>query len=137
VRVFPDTNVLASAFGTRGLCADVLRLVLAEHDLVTGEIVIEELRGVLRKKFGLPARAVAEVETFLRGYHVEPRPRVLPGLPLRDRNDLVVVGSALAAGAEVLVTGDKEMLALKKKPVGLEIIAPREFWVMASGPRRI
>jgi uncharacterized protein len=137
VRVFPDTNVLASALGTRGLCADVLRLVLAEHELVTGEIVIEELRGVLRKKFGLPTRAVAEVETFLRGYHVEPRPRLLPGLPLRDRNDLGVVGSALEAGAEILITGDKEMLALKKKPAGLEIVGPREFWVMASGPRRI
>jgi hypothetical protein len=76
--VFPDTNVLASAFGTRGLCADVLRLVLAEHELVTGEIVIEELRGVLRRKFALPTHAVAEVETFLRGYYVEPRPRLLP-----------------------------------------------------------
>jgi hypothetical protein len=28
VSVFPDTDVLASAFGTRGLCADVFRLVL-------------------------------------------------------------------------------------------------------------
>ena len=54
MRVFPDTNVLASAFGTRGLCADALRLVLAGHELVTGEIVIEELRGVLRRKFALP-----------------------------------------------------------------------------------
>jgi len=137
VRVFPDTNVLASAFGTRGLCADVLRLVLAEHELVTGEIVIEELRGVLRRKFALPTHAVAEVETFLRGYYVEPRPRLLPGLPLRDRNDLVVIGSALEAGAEILITGDKEMLALKKKPAGLEIVGPREFWVMASGSGRI
>jgi uncharacterized protein len=137
VRVFPDTNVLASAFGTRGLCADALRLVLAEHELVTGEIVIEELRGLLRRKFALPTHAVAEVETFLRGYHVEPRPRLLPGLPLRDRNDLVVIGSALEAGAEILITGDKEMLALKKKPAGLEIVGPREFWVMASDSRRI
>ena len=114
MRVFPDTNVLASAFGTRGLCADLLRLVLAEHELVTGEIVIEELRGVLRRKFALPPRAVAEVEAFLRGYHVEPRPRQLPRLTLRDRDDLLVVGSALAGGAKTLITGDKEMLALKK-----------------------
>jgi predicted nucleic acid-binding protein len=61
----------------------------------------------------------------------------LPGLLLRDRNDLVVIGSALEAGAEILITGDKEMLALKKKPAGLEIVGPREFWVMASGSRRI
>jgi len=32
VRVFFDTNVLVSAFATRGLSADLLRLVLTEHD---------------------------------------------------------------------------------------------------------
>ena len=42
MRVFLDTNVLASAFGTRGLCADVLRLIMAEHELITGEVVVEE-----------------------------------------------------------------------------------------------
>ena len=34
MRVLLDTNVLASAAATRGLCADVLRVVLAEHELV-------------------------------------------------------------------------------------------------------
>ena len=34
VRVFLDTNVLVAAFATRGLCADVVRTVLAEHELV-------------------------------------------------------------------------------------------------------
>jgi hypothetical protein len=34
VRVFFDTNVLVSAFLARGLCADLLRLVLTEHTLV-------------------------------------------------------------------------------------------------------
>jgi uncharacterized protein len=41
VRVFLDTNVLVSAFATRGLCADLLELVLLEHDLVLGRWVIE------------------------------------------------------------------------------------------------
>ena len=35
VRVFFDTNVLVSAFLARGLCADLLRLVLREHSLLT------------------------------------------------------------------------------------------------------
>jgi hypothetical protein len=34
VRVCLDTNVLVAAFATRGLCADVLRTVIAEHELV-------------------------------------------------------------------------------------------------------
>jgi predicted nucleic acid-binding protein len=42
VRVFFDTNVLVSAFLARGLCADLLRLVLTEHTLVTSEVVLDD-----------------------------------------------------------------------------------------------
>ena len=33
-----DTNVLTRAFTTRGLSADLFRLVVAEHKLLTGEV---------------------------------------------------------------------------------------------------
>jgi uncharacterized protein len=139
LRVFPDTNVLASAFGTRGLYADVLRIVIAEHELVSGEVVIEELRGVLRRKFGVPVDTVQEIEGFLRGYRVEPKPAQLPNLKLSQRSDLIVVASAINAGAEIVITGDNEMLALKPQPKGLRIVNPREFWNLtsrSSGQRR-
>ncbi len=135
MRVFLDTNVLASAFGTRGLCADVLRLIMAKHELMTGEVVIEELRAVLRKKFGVPAQTVREIESFLRGYHIEPKPRESPDLPLTSRNDLLIVGSALRAKADVLVTGDRELLELNDGCEGHRIISPREFWRLASGTK--
>ncbi len=137
MRVFLDTNVLVSAFGTRGLCADVLQVVLGEHELVTGEVVLEELRRVLIRKFDTRADKVKEVERFLRGYHVEPKPRQLPRLSLSERGDLIVVGSAINANAEILITGDREMFALKKKLEGLRIISPREFWNLATrAPRK-
>jgi len=37
VKVFLDTNVLVSALATRGLCADLLRKVLTEHELLVGK----------------------------------------------------------------------------------------------------
>jgi uncharacterized protein len=132
VRVFPDTNVLASAFGTRGLSADVLRLILREHELVTGEVVLEELRGVLRRKFGVPAETVREIEGFLRGYQVVPEPRQPPNLALGDRNDFVVIGSALGAQVEILITGDQEILDLNETPEGLRIMSPRDFWILVT-----
>jgi len=55
VKVFLDTNVLVSGFATRGLCADVIRLVLAEHELVVAQIVLDELKRVLKQKIELPA----------------------------------------------------------------------------------
>jgi uncharacterized protein len=132
VRVFLDSNVLASAFGTRGLCADVLEIILVEHELVTGEVVIEELSRTLRNKFGMPLEKVRVYQRFLRGYHVESRPSQLPNLHLSGKGDLMIVASAINAKAEILITGDREMLALKKKPEGLPIISPREFWNLAA-----
>jgi predicted nucleic acid-binding protein len=96
-------------------------------------VVLEELRGVLRRKFGVPAKAMTEIDSFLRGYQVQPKSRELPGLKLGDRNDLLVTGSALKAEAEILVTGDQEMLELDEKPEGLQIVSPREFWNLAAG----
>jgi len=133
VRVFPDTNVLASAFGTRGLCADLLRLIFRDHELMTGEVVIGELVGVLRRKFAVPPATINQIEELLRSYHVEPRPHDLTELKLRDRNDRLVVASALKAKAEVLITGDHEMLDLEEKPEGLQILSARDFWNLAVG----
>ena len=50
MKVDLDTNVLVSAFGTRGICADILTVVLAEHELVVGEAVLSELSRVLHTK---------------------------------------------------------------------------------------
>ncbi len=136
MKVFLDTNVLASAFGTRGLCADLLLIILGEHELVTGEIVIEELRRVLTRKFGVPTESVNQIESFLRGYHVEPKPSQLLKLDLADRNDVLVVASALKAKADVLLTGDREILELEGKRKGLKILSPRDFWKMLSTKRQ-
>jgi len=124
--------VLASALATRGLCADVLQLIIGEYELVTGEIVIEELHRVLSRKFGARADKLKEVDRFLRDYWVEPKPRHFPDLGLRERNDQMVVASALNAQAEILITGDREMLELKKKPEGLRIMSPRDFWNLTA-----
>ena len=44
MKVLLDTNVLVSAFATRGLCADVLRLVLTEHEMVVAYLNRGSLR---------------------------------------------------------------------------------------------
>jgi hypothetical protein len=58
VRGFLDANVLASAFGARGPCTDVPGPIPAEHEPVSGEVVIGDLPAVLRKKSGVPAKGV-------------------------------------------------------------------------------
>ena len=127
MRVFLDTNVLISAFATRGLCADVLHTVLAEHQLVLGETVLSELARVQRTKFGSPDDLVDETLAFLRREAAVTSETIDPGLSLRDPTDIPIVGEALAADAQVLVTGDRDLLdAAPRAP--LPILSPRAFW---------
>ena len=127
MRVFLDTNVLASAFGTRGLCADLVQAVVADHVLVTSEPVLAELEDVLYRRFRLPKERRVAILAFLRRHHVEPTPDTLPSIPLRDPDDLPILASAMAAKADVLVTGDKDLLSIRGQ-VAIPITDPRGFW---------
>ena len=51
-----------SAFLARGLCADLLRLVLTWQTLVTSEVVLAELRDVLSRKGCLPVQQIEVLE---------------------------------------------------------------------------
>ncbi len=127
MRVFLDTNVVVSAFATRGLCADVLRHVMAEHELLVGEVVLEELRRVLKNKLRLPATLIADIEELLRDHDVVPRPARSGSLKLRDLDDRWVVVSALAGHADLLVTGDRDLLDVADD-LPLPVIDPRGYW---------
>lgn len=128
MRVFLDTNVLVSAFATRGLSADVFRLVLAEHELIVGQIVLDELRRVLRKKIGLPEGAVREALSTVEEHRVVPTAETDPGVEVADPPDVRVLATALAARADVLVTGDRDLLSVNDRVEELRILDPRGFW---------
>lgn len=127
MKVFLDTNVLASAAATRGLCADVLRQVFASHQLFISEQVLNELNSVLRFKFGVGQDLIDDFIWLLQQDTVLAQPTQLPRVELQDKDDLPILGAAIAAGAEVLVTGDKELLELGHIK-DLEILSPRQFW---------
>ena len=127
MRIFLDTNVLVSAYATRGICADLMRHILAEHELLSGEVNLVELRRVLTRTFRAPADAVASIEAELREQTIIPEPRRPSPLPIRDPDDRWVLASAEAGNAELLVTGDADLLAVASaSPV--PIVSPRGCW---------
>jgi putative PIN family toxin of toxin-antitoxin system len=133
VKVFFDTNVLIAAFATRGLCADLFAHVLLEHDLVVGEVVLGELRTKLRTKLKLPKKTIDEIEAQLRDSVVVKTPAKHLGLRISDPDDEWVAASALAGGADVLVTGDAAILKLGKR-APLPILSPRGLCELLRGP---
>ena len=127
MRVFLDTNVLASAIATRGICADVLQVTLAEHELVLGEKVLAELSRVLRTKFRVRSEDVDETDTFLRreAEVIAEAPRL--GIHFADADDVTVLEQAVAGQSDLFVTGDRALLEAEMK-LPLRVLSPRGFW---------
>ena len=126
MRIYLDTNVVVSAVATRGLCADVLQVIMAEHDLVVGETMLSELRRILPQKLGVPKEIVEETEGFLRRQGTVVAAKAPASIMGLDPADATVVAEAVAGKADLLVTGDRGLLAAPGLPI--TTISPRELW---------
>lgn len=127
MKVFLDTNVLVSALATRGLCADVLREVLTSHQVVVSAPLLAELKQALRQKLKVPSEFVTEAIKMLQKDAKFSTPTDMPGIQIHDKDDLIIISSALNGNADLFVTGDKELLDLGKVKQ-MKIVSPRTFW---------
>ena len=131
MRVFLDTNVLASALATRGLCTELFELVLQGHELLISEPVLQELERVLPGKLGLSRSVTDGFIALLRAEAlITTAEHPFPTLP--DPDDEAIIASALAGKADVFVTGDKALLELQRIEK-LPVMSPRQFWELLAG----
>jgi len=127
MKVFLDTNGLVSAVATRGLCADVVRQVLAYHTLIVSPVLLWELERVLQKKLKIPMNLATEYVAFLKTAAVVSTGLEHANLDVQEQPDRETLSSALAGCAYAFITGDQELLNLKR--IGsMEILSPRMFW---------
>ena len=101
--------------------------MLTHHELIVSDYIIEELARKLRDKFKFPQNEIRQLQRFLGKVATAVAPLDLPTDVCRDPTDIPVLGTALAGGASVLVTVDKDLLTLDKFQ-GIVIIKPGEFW---------
>jgi len=129
VRVVLDSNVLIAAAATRGLCEAIVELCLERHQIVLGNGILDEVREKLTKKLKVPRPVVLEYLELLRSSAELVEPVELSRRVCRDPDDLIVLGLVAPGAAEVLVSGDKDLLILGKFS-GARILSPRDFWEM-------
>ena len=120
-----DTNVLVAAMVAKGLCHEVVVRSLGSCTVATSQPLLEELERTLRAKFTLGPAAKAFL-TRLRVCVRIVEPTALGAPVSRDADDDVVLATAVAAGARVIVTGDQDLLVIGPYD-GIDIISPREF----------
>jgi len=132
LKVFLDTNVLESSIATRGLCSELLESVIHDHELLTCQPVLRELERVLARKFRLPEAVVAGFLALLKAEGTVVKSRKNPPIPIKDADDIPILACAIAGKADVFVTGDKELLDLRKIE-DLTVVSPRELWNQLAG----
>ena len=120
MRAVVDTNVLVRALiNPRGTVGPVLgRLANGDYTLLYSEALLEELVDVLgqpriRDKYHLSADVVQAVRQLF-AWHGE---LVVPDRPVttcRDPKDNKVLEAALAEQADVIVSGDDDLLVLHR-----------------------
>ena len=123
VRLFFDTNVWLSAIVFPGLCAELLlALDSAGHVLLTSQLVRDETHAVLGRKFARHAAAVTRFDTLWASMLCIP-----DVAEPTDDADARLVAAALAAHAQLFVTGDQRVLGWDGRG-GLRIVSPRTAW---------
>lgn len=127
MRIVLDTNVILAALISRGLCEAILSAVFKDHDLCISQAILDETQKNLGKKFKFPAEKVAESLALLSSNALMVVPSEVSADACRDADDCVILGTAMAAQAAYLVTGDADLLILKSFQ-GIPILSPRDFY---------
>lgn len=117
IKAVLDVNILASAaLNEEGLPAVVVDLAIAGvYEMVVSNHIKERLQKVFERPYFLEHLSVAGRARILEAVNndiesVEPDPSVRGIAP--DEEDDLVLGTAVTAGADFLVTGDKGLLAI-------------------------
>ena len=127
MRIVLDANVVVAAFAVRGLCESVFEFCLESHEILLSEGLLDEILRNLAKKVKLDPATTAEIGRLLRdsGPICGTRRGRVNRVPGCRR--FAGAGAGESRRAEYLVSGDRDLLAVKRFG-NCRIVTPREFW---------
>lgn len=134
-RVVADANVLVSAAIARSPQApSVLTLDAAldgRAELVASPLLLREITSVLSRPRLRKYVSAHEATRFVADLAAQTTLMVDPPRPhptvCRDPRDDYLVALAEASGAEAIITGDLDLLAIDPGQITVEVITPRQF----------
>ncbi len=126
MKIVLDANVVIAAFASRGLCDSILEVCLDSHQIILSQELLDEIVRNLRRKLRLPAGIIEDIRRLLRDHASMVTSVPLSANMCRDPDDIKILGLAIAAHADCIVTGDQDLLILKEFQ-GIPIVTPRSF----------
>ncbi|MBM4340593.1 MAG: putative toxin-antitoxin system toxin component, PIN family [Deltaproteobacteria bacterium] len=134
MRVILDTNVILAAFAGRGLAHALFELCLEKHEIIISEHILSEVQRNLQKKLKMPKDKILMIAEYLKEFCKISSFKRLDKEACRDVDDIKILGLSEVANPDYIITGDKDLLVLKKFH-SVPIITPREFWEISKGKR--
>lgn len=139
MRIVLDTNVVLSALLWRGTPYELLQSIrhCESVRLFTSTTLLEELgeilaRAVPSKRLGLLGISAHQLLTDYIDAVELVRPVATPRVVAADPDDDHVIAAAIAAQADLLVSGDRDLLALGSYR-GVRIVSPADAAGLLAG----
>ena len=129
MKVVFDTNVLVSALVFPGGRAEAAlhRIVEEKDQLVLSRAILDELLGVMARKFSRDAEELARIAVFISDLAVTVKPRQKLRI-VKDEPDNRILECAITGRATAIVTGDRVLLELREFR-GVRIVSLRSIWM--------
>jgi uncharacterized protein len=127
MKIVLDANVVVAAFAARGLCESLFEHCLGKHDILLSQPLLDEVSKNLAKNVKLDRRIVKDIEQLLRKSATLLEPASVATDACRDASDLHILGLAKSGKADYIITGNEDLLTLKRFG-RCRIVTPRQFW---------
>lgn len=131
MRIMIDTNVLlSSVVFPNPQMTSLIEKITNEHSLVLCSHIIEELHGVINRKFSDKKESLEKFLSKLTYEFIYTPTDINPNNypEIRDKNDLPILVSALVGGVDLIITGDDDFFDITSAADELPIVMkPRGF----------
>jgi uncharacterized protein len=126
VKAVPDTNILISAIIWGGNPARLIEAgIRGKIELFLSPEIIAETLGVLKRK-GFNEERLSEAQEYITAATTLVHPTVKLDVVKDDPKDNHIIDAAVAAGADAIITGDKDLLRMKEYQ-GIKMMQVAEF----------
>lgn len=127
MKIVLDSNVIIAAFATKGLCSEIFEFCIVNHEIISSEYIIGEVEKNLLEKLKMCLEKTKERTEFIRSISKVVSPIYVDESICNDKSDLPIIGTAIAGGAEVVITGDPDLVEIKEYK-NIKFLKPRDFW---------
>src|SRR4030067_1488972 len=126
MKIVFDTNVILSALISQGISFRVLDICIDKHQLFISPWIIHEVLLKLDTKLHTPKSEIERVNLFLDYVFININPDgPLPTI-CRDKDDNNILLLAQHVKANLIITGDNDLLSLNNY-LNIKRISPRQF----------